>query len=99
MFNYFLKENKPDYVTSFSSNDISNGNLYKFLNFKQSSQSINYWYIKNNKRYHRFNFAKSKLVESGYDQNMSEREIMISNNYHRIYDSGQTKWEWQSMTV
>lgn len=95
LFNYFVKENKPDYITSFSSNDISNGSLYKFLNFKQSSQSVSYWYIKNNKRYHRFNFTKSKLVESGYDQNMSEREIMISNNYHRIYDSGQTKWEWQ----
>ena len=96
LFNHFLKENKPDYITSFSSNDISNGNLYKFLNFKQSSQSVSYWYIKNNKRYHRFSFTKSKLVKLGYDQNMSEREIMISNNYRRIYDSGQTKWVWKN---
>ena len=99
LFKYFLKENKPDYIMSFSSNDISNGCLYEFLNFKQTTQSISYWYIKNNKRYHRFSFTKSKLVELGYDKNMSEREIMISNNYYRIYDSGQTRWEWQSMMV
>lgn len=94
LFAYFIKHYKPTIISSFSSNDISNGDLYKLLNFEKKSGSISYWYIKNYKRYHRFNFTKSNLVKMGFDASKTEKQIMEENKYHRIYDSGQTKWEY-----
>ena len=99
LFNKFINDYNPDYITSFSSNDISNGSLYNFLNFKRSNRSISYWYMKNNNRYHRYKFAKHILVKEGFDPNKTEFEIMNERGFYRIYDSGQTKWEWQSMQV
>ena len=100
IFNYFLKKYKPELIESFSANDISNGNLYKYLGFEKLSSSIGYWYIdKYMNRYHRYKFAKYILVKEGYDKNKTEFEIMNERGFYRIYDSGQTKWEWQSMQV
>lgn len=94
LFSCFKKNVNPSIVISFSSNDISNGSLYDILGFEKSSQTIGYWYVKNNVRYHRYTFSKHRLVELGYDKSLSEFEIMDSLGYSRIYDSGQTKWVW-----
>lgn len=100
LFNHFLKNYKPELIESFSANDISNGNLYKCLGFEKVSSSIGYWYIdKYMNRYHRYKFAKHILVKEGFDPNKTEFEIMNDRGFLRIYDSGQTKWEWQSMKV
>lgn len=92
LFSYFIDQYNPLEIESFSSNDISDGGLYKKLRFQCVGHSISYWYIKNYKRYHRFVFTKKRLIEMGYDENKTERQIMIENGYDRIYDSGQTKW-------
>lgn len=95
LLKYFIRRYNPDKITSFSANDISNGNLYKalgFINKKQSSGS--YWYIQHNTliRFHRFHFRKSELKKMGYEYG-TEFEIMNKRPYHRIYDSGTTCWE------
>lgn len=92
---YFISHYNPSRIISFSSNDISNGSLYRvlgFINNKQSSGS--YWYIQNNSliRYHRFHFRKSELAKLGYATG-TEFEIMNQLQYYRIYDSGTTCWE------
>lgn len=92
LFKYFINNYHPNSVISFSSNDISDGSLYKVLGFEEVSHNIGYWYIKNNIRYHRYNFTKQKLIKEGYDPDMTESEIMNSRGYYKIYDSGQTKW-------
>lgn len=54
-----------------------------------------YWYMdrKNyNNRLHRFNFRKSKLVSSGFDQNKTEWDIMKERWYDRIWDCGTMKF-------
>lgn len=99
LFNYFIKKYNPKQVISYSSNDISNGNLYKQLRFETNGK-INpaYWYIKHGtyERFHRYNFRKQKLKEMGYDtDNMTEREIMMKLPYHRIHDSGTVQWIYQ----
>lgn len=56
----------------------------------------NYWYMKNNDRYnrlHRYNFTKSKLIKEGYDENMTEWEIMQNKKYDKIWDCGSMKFE------
>ena len=45
LFKHFLKEYNPNNVISWSSNDISNGCMYKMLGFKQENTSMSYWYI------------------------------------------------------
>ena len=98
LFKYFLKEYKPESIESFSSNDISNGDLYKQLGFEYISNSIGYWYIdKSMNRYHRYKFTKYSLINEDYDKNKTEFEIMDERGFFRIYDSGQSKWIWNNI--
>ena len=95
LFNYYLKNYNPSKIISFSSNDISLGELYKKLGFEHENTSkSSYWYIdpKTFQRHHRSNFTKSRLVKEGYDSSLSEHQIMIDRGYLKIYDSGQQKW-------
>lgn len=95
LLNYFTDIYNPESIVSFASHDISNGNLYEKLGFRQESETISsYWYIhkKTLQRFHRFKFRKSELVRMGYDPTKSENEIMAESDYYKIYDSGQTKY-------
>jgi hypothetical protein len=100
LFNYFIKNQKNHiaYVYSFSSNDISDGNLYKKLGFNESNHIDScYWYIdpKTMNRYHRMTFCKDAIVRLGWKENKegwSEEEVMLEKGYLRIYDSGMIKW-------
>jgi len=54
----------------------------------------NYFWCKNGKRNHRYNFNKFKLKELGYDvENKTENEIMTENKYYKIWDCGHLKYE------
>lgn len=105
LFNHFVKTHRPQQVISYASHDISDGNLYeKVLNFKKVSETkYSYWYIdkETQKRIHRYKFRKSELIEMGADPNLSESQIMsqppFSNQYFKIYDSGQTTFLWESV--
>lgn len=92
MLDYFIKTYHPGMIVSFSSNDISDGGLYRSLGFEKSSESVGYWYVKGMKRYHRYVFRKSELIKTGADPERAESEIMKERGYLKIYDSGQTKW-------
>ena len=94
---YFIKKYNPEQIISFSSNDISNGNLYKQLGFEQAEQTSAYWYVHRNtmKRYHRMNFTKRRLKQMGFDvTDKTEDEIMNNLPFFKIYDSGHIKWIW-----
>lgn len=92
LFKYFINKYQVNNIESYSSNDISQGLLYNILGFELKSETISYWYIKNKKRYHRYKFRKSELIKMGFDKNKTEFQIMEENGYHRIYDTGQKKW-------
>ena len=95
LLNHFIKNYNPLQIISFASHDISNGGLYEKLGFELENSSYgSYWYIDNKTmiRYHRYCFRKSELIKKGYDENLSEFQIMDNLNYFRIYDSGQSKY-------
>ena len=93
LFKYFINKYSPESIESFSSNDISNGDLYKQLSFNCVSDSIGYWYVdRKMNRYHRYKFTKQELIKENFDPNKTEFEIMDERGFYRIYDSGQTKW-------
>jgi hypothetical protein len=98
LLNYFINNYKPLKIISYSSNDISNGNLYKRLGFIRNGLSKPYWYINWNtfERYHRSNFSKQKLKDKGYNiKNQTENEIMKQLPFWKIYDSGIYKWVFE----
>ena len=96
LLKHFEKMVNPEIIYSYSSNDISNGNLYKKLDFKEDSISIPYWYVepKTLNRYHRTSFTKREIMRKGMtsDTKFTESEIMKKYNFLKIYDSGMTKW-------
>lgn len=92
LFKYFINTYNASCIESFSSNDISTGELYTKLGFIFQSESISYWYFKNKQRYHRYKFRKSELVKMGCDSNKTESQIMDEMGYCKIYDTGQKKW-------
>ena len=103
LFKHFISDYDPDLVYSYASNDISDGNVYKQLGFESVGVfNSSYWYIKleNNKikRYHRTSFTKDSIVKKGIkdknDNTWTEYQAMNDAGYLRIYDSGQTRWNW-----
>lgn len=107
LLKYFIKNYHPTKITSFSSNDISDGNLYKQLGFRKGRTNIGYWYIKNCKeltRYHRSTFTKDNIIARGLAPSPNKSEwteigVMKTLPFYRIYDSGTTHWELISITT
>jgi hypothetical protein len=96
LFKYFVDTYKPKEVITYANRSYSNGELYKKLNFCFIHKTnINYYYVVNKIRKHRFSFRKSKLVKDGFDSNKTEHEIMLERKIYRIYDSGQLKFIWK----
>lgn len=97
LLKYFIDTYTCDNIISFSANDYSNGNLYKELNFKIDKElNVDYSYIKTDKRYHKFNFRKSKFNDI---KNLTEKEYMFNNKIYRIYDSGKIRWIYKKKVV
>ena len=95
LLSYFIRYYNPSKIISYSSNDISNGNLYQVLGFQKEGISNAYWYISQQtfERFHRFNFRKTKLKGMGFDtENKTESQIMSELPYWKIYDSGTIRW-------
>lgn len=98
---HFIKEYRPDSISSFSSNDISDGGLYTALGFESAgSAAPGYWYIdpEDYHRYHRYTFTKDQILHKGLapspdKSTWTERQVMDAWGYVRIYDSGQSKWK------
>ena len=69
-------------------------NIYTKNNFTLNSISgPNYWYIKGMKKYHRFNFTKSRIVNKLHgDKNKTEWENMLDFKFDRIWDCGMLKY-------
>jgi hypothetical protein len=98
LFNHFIKNNNIDKVISYADISMFDGSLYKTLNFKYTSRSsINYWWIVDGIRRHRFGYNKKKLVKMGYDPLKTEVEIMHELGNFRIFGCGQDKWIWERL--
>ena len=98
LLKYFIKQYSPEEIVSYADKRWSKGNLYEKLGFKKIHETKpDYSYFHKNyvKRYHRFNFRKDNLKKLGFDiENKTEHEIMINNEYLRIYDCGKIKYKY-----
>lgn len=91
LFTYFIKKYKYQKIISFSNNSYSDGSLYYKLGFEiDKNLDVDYSYIYNNKREHKFNFRKNKLKK--YNLSGTEKSILFENKIYRIYDAGKIKF-------
>jgi hypothetical protein len=94
LLNFFEKNIKPKKIISYANRDwsIPKENIYEKSGFLfEKTTPINYWYFKNIKREHRFNWRKDRLLKLGY-VGPSEKYIMRELGYNIIYDCGSLKY-------
>lgn len=94
-FSKLLKSIPGDVIKTYSSNDLSNGLLYKNNGFNIiSEKSHNMFYTDYHTIYNREKFMKHRLskVLKIYDESKSEIENMLVNGYDVIYKSGTKTW-------
>lgn len=93
LFKHFLKKNNPKQIISYSDMRYFDGSLYNKLGFELVNQTKpNYFYVINHNRENRFKYRKDVLVKEGFDKSLTEKEIMKSRGYNRIWDCGNKKW-------
>lgn len=95
LLKHFLKNNEINKLISYSDNEWSNGDLYHVLGFDLDKDiPPSYWYIKPHveKMFHRYNFAKHKLVEKGFDPLKTERQITREMGLMKLWDCGKKRW-------
>jgi hypothetical protein len=73
-------------------------NIYNSIGFSLVGETaVNYWYFRNGyfERFHRFGFIKSNLHKrlSSFDPKKTEWQNMVDNDWNRIWDCGNLKYE------
>lgn len=99
LIKHFLTVTNNTKIISYADRSWSVGSGYINSGFKIINYSLpGYSYVINNimNRFHRFNFRKDILIKEGYDSTLTEREIMSSRGYSRIFDCGQIKLIYDS---
>lgn len=94
LLTFFIVNNKPESIITYSDRRYSNGNLYLANGFSFLKQNRpNYFYLNKHNylnRISRLKFQKHKLINilQQFDINLSEWENMQLNGYNRIWDCG-----------
>ena len=93
---YFEKVHQPKSLISYANRDWSQGNIYKQLGFEfiENTQPNYCYYDNNNNKYSRQTFMKHKLKDKleNFDENLTELENMLNNDYRIYYDTGNMKF-------
>ena len=96
LFKHFVVDYNPKVILSYCDRRWSVGGMYEKLGFTFSHASQpNYYYVIGKKRYNRFKFRKSELIKEGYDEKLSEKDIMENRGINRIYDCGSYVYIWK----
>ena len=101
LFKHFVTEYTPQRIRSFSDRAHTKGTLYSNLGFKEVRRSDpGYMWVdtKTDVAYNRVNAQKQNIKKFLHDDDidlaLTEREIMESHGFARVYDSGTITWEW-----
>ena len=97
LFKHFVDDH-PEIETIISFADrrwSGNSPFYPNLGFDEDGVSKpSYYYVINNRRHNRLEFTKGKLVKAGFDESLSEHDIMLKRKIYRIYDCGNRRFVW-----
>jgi hypothetical protein len=95
LFKHFLKSYKIEEccIISYSDFAMFSGKLYEKLGFKRVHLTdINYYWVVNGIKHHRWVYNKQRLISEGFDPSKTEVEIMHERGYYRIFGCGQVRW-------
>jgi len=89
LLNHFKKNYEWVEIFSYADRRWSQGNLYYKLGFELISKTgPNYWYVKNNRRIHRFSLRK----RPDEPKDISERILRLKEGYGIIWDCGSLRF-------
>jgi len=89
LLTYFKRNYEWQEIFSYADRRWSIGNVYERLGFQfDCFTPINYWYVRGNKRIHRFNLRK----KPDEPKNITEWELRRKEGYDRIWDCGHLKY-------
>lgn len=95
---YFKKNFNPTEIITYTDRRwSSHPTVYDNLEFElEKKTEPNYWYIKNERRMHRFTYRKDALEDKldEFDPNLTEWENMQMSGFDRIWDCGNLKYVW-----
>lgn len=95
LFKYFISNFEVDSIITYADISQFSGEVYNKLGFKFEHLSpVNYWWVVDGIRRHRFSYNKKKLIKMGGDPNKTEIEIMYGMGHYRIFGCGHEKWIW-----
>jgi len=98
LFKFFCRQFIFTSIITFCDLSTFSGALYTKLGFKKVNEiSIDYSYIVNGVRKHKFGFRRKRLetLLSNFDATKSELWNTRNNNIYRIYDCGKIKYEFK----
>lgn len=93
-FKKWAKEQKYDRIISFSDNCLTEGGIYKSLDFKMTKEygpDYFYWDEYNNKYLSKQSQRKKNV---NCPETFTEKEWAKQNNKYRIWDCGKKRWEY-----
>lgn len=80
-------------LISYSDRGVFTGNVYDRLGMERLKPTEpNYIWIKGGEILSRQQCQKHKLIKMGFDENLSENEIMLGRGFRKIYNSGNHKF-------
>jgi hypothetical protein len=97
LFKHFLKEGNlnSDCIVSYADLDWTdlNNNVYLKNGFELDgvTKPGYFWSLEGN-RFNRQKFQKHKLIEQGFDENLTEDQIMQQNGFLKVFNSGNGKF-------
>lgn len=94
----FMSDYNPEKIISYSNNEWSDGRTYSSIGFTLDRNiPPSYWYLKPREEIlmHRYNFAKHKLIEKGWDASLTEKEITKQMGLLKVWDCGKKRWIYE----
>lgn len=96
LLSFFEHNNDVKYLTSFSDNLYSNGNLYKTLGFNKVGETQGFFFVDTKgTKIHRMFLQKHKVKEmypESFDESLTGKENVKNAGFFLIYDACQSKW-------
>ncbi len=97
LLKYFIRNYKVNGLFTYADLRWSDGNLYKALGFSNERLTpVNYYYIVDGIRKHRFNYRKNVLKDklNTFNPTITEYQNMLNNGYDRIWDCGNLRYDY-----
>jgi len=100
LLKYFTRNYDWSNIFSYADRRWSVGNLYEVLGFELTRiNPMNYHYVIDGKRKHRWGYRKDALKEkfpNKYDSELTEYQNMLNIGYDRIWDCGTLRYEMEN---